>query len=77
MFEVKLEVKLPLNEILTEKETRVLQLLANGMSNKEIAHHLNITGETVKWHIKNVYGKLEIKNRVQALQCAKELKLLI
>ncbi|GAB6991822.1 LuxR C-terminal-related transcriptional regulator [Paenibacillus pini] len=62
--------------ILTDQEAKVLGLIAEGMSNKEIAHCLNITGETVKFHIKNIYRKLDVNNRVQALQSAKELRIL-
>jgi LuxR family maltose regulon positive regulatory protein len=65
-----------LKEPLTEQETRILLLVTNGLSNKEIANRLNITGETVKSHIKNLYRKLSVNNRVQALQRAKELKIL-
>jgi LuxR family transcriptional regulator, maltose regulon positive regulatory protein len=71
------EKELSLKEILTEQETKVLRLIADGLSNKEIAPRLNITGETVKSHIKNVYRKLEVNNRVQVLQRAKELKILV
>jgi two-component system, LytTR family, response regulator len=63
-------------EILTEKETKVLRLIAEGLSNKEIALLLYITRETVKFHIKNVYKKLGVNSRVQALQRAKELRIL-
>jgi DNA-binding CsgD family transcriptional regulator len=42
-----------------------------------MAEHLNITAETVKFHIKNVYRKLNVNNRVQALQRARELKILV
>lgn len=63
-------------EILTEQETRIVRIIANGWSNKEIASHLNITGETVKYHIKNIYRKLGVNNRVKALQRAKELHIL-
>jgi two-component system LytT family response regulator len=66
----------PLKEILTEQETKVLRLIAEGLSNKEIVPHLNITGETVKFHIKNVYRKLGVDNRVRALQRARELRIL-
>ncbi|TXK81444.1 LuxR C-terminal-related transcriptional regulator [Paenibacillus sp. N3.4] len=59
--------------ILTGQEKRVLRLIASGLSNKEMALQLNITGETVKSHIKNVYRKLRVNNRVQALQRAQEL----
>ncbi|MEK8128093.1 LuxR C-terminal-related transcriptional regulator [Paenibacillus filicis] len=63
-------------DILTDQETRILRLIAGGLSNKEMAHALNITGETVKSHIKNIYRKLGVKNRIQALQRAAEFMLL-
>ncbi len=69
------DTELSLKEILTEQETRILRLIAKGLSNKEIADRLHITGETVKSHIKNVYRKLGINNRVQALQRAEQLKI--
>jgi two-component system LytT family response regulator len=62
--------------ILTEQETKVLRLVADGLSNKEMVPLLNITGETVKFHIKNVYRKLGVNNRVQALQRARQLRIL-
>lgn len=65
-----------IKEILTEQEKKILLLISGGLSNKEIAHRLSITGETVKFHIKNVYRKLGVNNRVQALQGAKELMIL-
>ncbi|MWV47151.1 hypothetical protein GRF59_26505 [Paenibacillus sp. HJL G12] len=61
---------------LTEQESKVLRLIADGLSNKEIAQRLYVTVETVKFHIKNVYRKLGVNNRVQALQCAHELMIL-
>jgi two-component system LytT family response regulator len=70
------EEELSHKEILTEQETKVLRLIVEGLSNKEIASLLYITSETVKFHIKNVYKKLGVNNRVQALQRAKELRIL-
>ncbi|KRE55879.1 LuxR C-terminal-related transcriptional regulator [Paenibacillus sp. Soil750] len=61
-------------EALTRQEIRVLRLIADGLSNSEIALLLNVKSETVKSHIKNVYSKLGIKNRVQAVQCARQLQ---
>ncbi|MGF7047669.1 LuxR family maltose regulon positive regulatory protein [Paenibacillus sp. DS2015] len=69
------EEDLSLKEILTDQETKILRLIGTGLSNKEVAYDLNITGETVKSHIKNVYRKLRVSNRVQALQRAKELNI--
>ncbi|MDI4649599.1 LuxR C-terminal-related transcriptional regulator [Cohnella hashimotonis] len=66
----------PMRSVLTEQETKVLQLIADGLPNKEIALRLNITGETVKTHIKSVYRKLEVNNRVRAVQRARELSIL-
>lgn len=62
--------------ILTEQEARIVQFIAVGLSNKETACQLNISSETVKSHIKNVYRKLNVNNRVQALQRAKEMNIL-
>jgi histidine kinase len=61
---------------LTERELEVLQLIAVGLSNKEIAQRLAITISTVKTHIINIYGKLQVNRRVQAVSKAKELKLI-
>ncbi|CQR70675.1 helix-turn-helix transcriptional regulator [Sporomusa ovata] len=67
---------LPLIETLTERELDVLRLIAAGMSNKEIALRLKLTVNTVKTHILNIYGKLQVSRRVQAVTRAKELKLI-
>lgn len=63
-------------EHLTEQELRVVRLIAEGLSNKQIADRLNIASETVKWHIKNSYRKLGVGNRVLLLHRAKERGLL-
>ena len=52
---------------LSERESQALDLIAEGQSNKEIARSLNISPETVKWHLKNIYGKLNVSNRTQAM----------
>lgn len=61
---------------LTEREMDVLRLIAKGYSNKEIAEELIMTVNTVKTHIKNIYGKLQVNRRVQAVEKAKKLKIL-
>ncbi|NSW90688.1 MAG: AAA family ATPase [Firmicutes bacterium] len=61
---------------LTERETEVLNLIVEGMSNKEIADRLEITINTVKGYIKNIYEKLGVNRRVQVVTRAKELKIL-
>lgn len=63
-------------EPLTGRELDVLGLLVDGMSNKEIAWKLQLTINTVKTHIVNIYGKLHVTRRVQAIIRARELKLL-
>jgi DNA-binding NarL/FixJ family response regulator len=61
------EVRAPESpEALTERETDVLRLLAQGQSNKEIARELNIGEKTVKTHVSNVLGKLGVQSRTQA-----------
>lgn len=56
---------------LSSRETEVLELLAEGFSNQEIAEKLFISLSTVKSHISNIYTKLEVKRRTQAVQKAK------
>lgn len=51
---------------LTTRELEVLQLVANGSSNREIARNLWVTEQTVKFHLANVYRKLDVGNRTQA-----------
>lgn len=65
-----------LPEPLTQREHEVLQLMAEGMSNREIAEQLVIGVGTVKTHALNVYGKLDVRSRTQAVVRAQELRLL-
>jgi LuxR family maltose regulon positive regulatory protein len=67
---------LPLTEPLTERELDVLRLMALGQSNPEIASTLYVEVNTVKTHVKSLYGKLGVHSRVQAAQRARELGLL-
>ena len=62
--------------LLTSKEAAILALLATGMSNKEIARGTDSGQETVKWHLKNVYAKLDAANRRHAVARARALGLL-
>ena len=64
-------------EPLTERELEVLQLIAEGLSNKEIAHQLVLSLPTVKWHTSNIYGKLAVSNRTQAVAKARALGILL
>ncbi len=51
---------------LTRRESEILQLVADGLSNKEIAARLTITEGTVKNHVHNALEKLQLENRIQA-----------
>ncbi len=64
-----------LTEPLTPREREVLQLIVSGASNPEIAQKLFITVNTVKRHVTNILGKLEVSNRTQAAVRARELGL--
>jgi DNA-binding NarL/FixJ family response regulator len=60
-------IEAPLSESeLTERETDVLRLVVSGALNKEIAATLNITENTVKYHLRNIMEKLHLRNRAQA-----------
>ncbi len=61
---------------LTEREVTMLERLAAGDANKEIARALDISPNTVKTHIANLYQKLEVQRRTQAIQKARELRLI-
>lgn len=66
----------PLIEPLSERELEVLRLIAEGLSNQAIADRLIIAEGTVKRHINNIYGKLQVGSRTQAVAVARELHLL-
>ena len=53
--------------LLTKRETEIMQLIAKGCTNKQIAAKLFISDETVKMHIKNIFRKLGTNNRIAAL----------
>jgi LuxR family maltose regulon positive regulatory protein len=63
-------------EPLTERELEVLRLVAEGLSNREIAERLVVAIGTVKAHIHSICGKLDAQNRTQALVRAQQLGLL-
>jgi predicted ATPase/DNA-binding CsgD family transcriptional regulator len=66
----------PIGDALSPRELEVLSLMAEGLSNQEIAHKLFIAVGTVKKHANNILGKLDAKNRTQAVARARELNLL-
>jgi DNA-binding NarL/FixJ family response regulator len=61
---------------LTGQEVKVLERLAAGRSNKEIARDLGLSPNTVKTHVGNLYGKLDVSRRTQAVGKARELALI-
>ncbi len=68
--------KSELVEPLSERELEVLQLIAEGLTNQEIASRLFLSQNTVKVHTRNIYGKLAVNNRTQAAARAKDLAIL-
>ena len=60
------------NELLTERELEVLQLLCQGISDKEIARHLCISIRTVNGHLRHIYAKLGVHSRTEAMHLAIE-----
>jgi LuxR family maltose regulon positive regulatory protein len=62
-------------EPLSERELKVLRLLADGLTNQEIAQALYVSVNTVKTHLKTIYGKLGVHNRREAIAQAKKLGL--
>lgn len=66
----------PLAEPISDREQGVLELIANGLSNQEIADRLHISLHTVKTHARRINAKLEVKSRTQAIVRARELGLL-
>lgn len=61
---------------ISEREIEVLELLAEGYSNRQIADRLYISIHTVKTHVSNLLGKLDAERRTQAIRKAKSLKLI-
>ena len=63
-------------EPLSERELEVLQLIAEGLTNREIASRLFLSLNTVKAHTRNIYGKLDSHNRMQAVTSARAFGIL-
>jgi DNA-binding CsgD family transcriptional regulator len=73
---VEAAIQAGLPEALSMREIEVLRLIAEGLTNAAIAERLVVAPSTVKTHINNIYGKLGVQTRVQALQRARALGLL-
>ena len=67
---------LPPTVTLSEREHDILQMLSSGMKHEEIASSLFISVPTVRYHVKNIYQKLEVNNKISAIQAAKAMGLL-
>jgi LuxR family maltose regulon positive regulatory protein len=63
-------------EPLSERETEVLALIAQGLTNREVSQRLFISQGTVKAHTSNIYGKLGVRSRTQAVARAREIGIL-
>ena len=63
-------------EPLSKTQLSILRLVADGLSNREIAARLTITEGTTKWHMNQVFGKLNVASRTQAVAQARHLKLI-
>ncbi|MGA2938724.1 MAG: response regulator transcription factor [Syntrophobacteraceae bacterium] len=61
--------------VLTQREKEILKAIIDGLSNKEISDSLFISIETVKSHVKSIYQKLHVRNRVEAAQVAMRKRL--
>jgi LuxR family maltose regulon positive regulatory protein len=66
----------PLLEPLSPRELEVLHLMAQGRSNQEISEQLFLALSTVKGHNRNIFGKLQVQRRTEAVARARELGLL-
>ncbi len=65
-----------LTSLLTTQETRILKLVAKGLSNRQISENLCISEGTIKVHLHNIYKKLNVRNRVSLLRYAQEKELI-
>ncbi len=63
-------------ETLTERERNLLRFVSAGLSNRDLAERLSVSTNTVKWHLRNIFEKLRIKNRVQAIALARRFGLI-
>lgn len=62
-----MESRIAEHEVLSKRETQVLELITEGYTNKNIAGRLNVSGNTIAFHMKNIHRKLKVKTRHQAV----------
>ncbi|MOA25827.1 HTH-type transcriptional regulator AlkS [compost metagenome] len=58
--------------LFTKREMEIISLLEQAMSNKRMAQTLNLSQETIKWNLKNIYAKLGVSGRYEALIAARQ-----
>jgi len=63
-------------ESLNDREMQILRLLAAGLSNRQIADELYLSVHTIKWYTTQIYGKLDVNKRAEAVARAYELNML-
>src|SRR6266700_5033720 len=61
---------------LNEREKEILQRLSTGLSDQQIANELFLSLNTIKWYNRQIYSKLGVRSRTQAIACVKDLGLL-
>ena len=61
---------------MSDRELEVVRLLGHALPNKKIARSLGLSPETVKWHLKNIYGKLGVTGRDEAVARIRDAGLL-
>ncbi len=66
----------PVIDSLTEREMGVLALIATGLTNQQIADHFVISAGTAKWYVSQIFSKLDVNNRIQAVAHARKLHLI-
>src|SRR4051812_23996070 len=62
--------KQPKESQLTQRELDILRLIADGLTNQDVAERLFLAFETVKWYLKQIYSKLDVRSRTQAVAAA-------
>lgn len=69
-------IRAELSKPLTPREIDILRLLTDGYSNPEIGRYFELSVSTIRWHVKNIYRKLEVNNRTRATVRARDLGLI-
>ena len=64
------------DQLLSQREQEVLEYLAQGLSNKVIARNIGVSENTVRFHLKNIFSKLQVNNRLLAITAARERKII-